>query len=147
MDMITTEAQCIKCHVKQVRMKVGGALLVCSSCKIGGTEVPISIGELVSDVYLDIVNLDRYDVVLGTPFMRRHNIVLDFGNSSVVVDGKAIPTLGPKGEETTVQKRKVKAPTAPPGTRATAARSRADSTVGPAGMPNADAVASGSPVN
>ncbi len=36
-----------------------------------GTKVPIQIGNTIVETYLDIVNLDRYDVVLSTPFMRQ----------------------------------------------------------------------------
>jgi hypothetical protein len=35
--------------------------------------------------YLDIVNIDRYDCILGTLFMHEHNIMLDFGISAIIV--------------------------------------------------------------
>jgi hypothetical protein len=34
-------------------------------------------------VYFDIVNLDRYDGVIGTPFMNKHGIILDFGKREI----------------------------------------------------------------
>jgi hypothetical protein len=33
--------------------------------------------------YFDIVNIDRYDVTLGTVFMRKHRIILDFKRNQV----------------------------------------------------------------
>ncbi len=42
--------------------------------------------------YVDIVNIDRYDLLMGTPFMHRHNVILDFDKKCVMVDGKDIPT-------------------------------------------------------
>ncbi|KII83085.1 hypothetical protein PLICRDRAFT_119860, partial [Plicaturopsis crispa FD-325 SS-3] len=43
-----------------------------------GTTAEISIAGTTTRHYLDIVNVDRYDVVFGTPFMTANNIVLDF---------------------------------------------------------------------
>ncbi|KAF8232171.1 hypothetical protein L208DRAFT_1273491, partial [Tricholoma matsutake] len=35
------------------------------------------IGEIKNTHYFDVVNIDRYDAILGTVFMRKHGIVLD----------------------------------------------------------------------
>ncbi|KAF8197318.1 hypothetical protein K438DRAFT_1434538, partial [Mycena galopus ATCC 62051] len=43
-----------------------------------GTRVPVEFGGVRGHAYFDQVNLDRYDVVIGTPFMNKHGIVLDF---------------------------------------------------------------------
>lgn len=64
-----------------------------------GTQVPLRIGETAVDVYLDVVNLDRYDVVLGTPFMRRLGVVLDFGKSEIQIQGQRFPALTPLEED------------------------------------------------
>ena len=56
-----------------------------------GTRTPVTLGPLKShDTYFDIVNLDRYDCVFGTPFMNEHGIVLDFKRREVVVGGHRI---------------------------------------------------------
>src|SRR3984957_13537325 len=48
--------------------------------------------------FLDIVNLDKYDCILGTPFMTKHKIVLDLGSHKIIIHGKmCIPAL-PEGE-------------------------------------------------
>ena len=31
--------------------------------------------------YFDIVNLDRYQVVLGTPFLKQHGVILNYMGS------------------------------------------------------------------
>ena len=36
------------------------------------------------DVYLDVVNIDRYDMIIGTPFMRKHRLILDFGSNTLL---------------------------------------------------------------
>ncbi|KAF9258084.1 hypothetical protein L218DRAFT_948678 [Marasmius fiardii PR-910] len=48
--------------------------------------------------YFDIANVDRYDTVVGTVFMQKHKISLDFGNDTVRMDGHLVPTLS-GGEE------------------------------------------------
>ncbi|KAG2018592.1 hypothetical protein CC2G_008014 [Coprinopsis cinerea AmutBmut pab1-1] len=59
-----------------------------------GTWVNISYGSIKnSKEYVDVVNLDRYDAILGTPFMHKHGVVLDFKNSQILINGKAYPTL------------------------------------------------------
>jgi hypothetical protein len=35
------------------------------------------IGRIKGNHYFDVVNIDRYDVILGTVFMRKHGIILD----------------------------------------------------------------------
>ncbi|KAL0566814.1 hypothetical protein V5O48_015186, partial [Marasmius crinis-equi] len=48
--------------------------------------------------YFDIANVDRYDAVVGTVFMRRHGIALDFRDDTVKMNGSVVPTLS-EGEE------------------------------------------------
>ncbi len=46
------------------------------------------------NTYLDIANLDKYDTILGTPFMRKHGISLDFETQEIVIRGTLrIPAL------------------------------------------------------
>ena len=42
------------------------------------THVTIKIGCKVVEEYFDIVNVEHYNVILGTPFLRKMGIVLDF---------------------------------------------------------------------
>ena len=43
-----------------------------------GTHVTIKIGCKVVEEYFDIMNVEHYDAILGTPFLRKMGIVLDF---------------------------------------------------------------------
>src|ERR1700729_3086394 len=63
-----------------------------------GSEANVKFASITSDTYLDVANLDKYDSILGTPFMRKHGIILDFETQEIVIRGKLrIPAL-PEGE-------------------------------------------------
>ncbi|KAA1473690.1 hypothetical protein DENSPDRAFT_780181, partial [Dentipellis sp. KUC8613] len=51
-----------------------------------------------TDHYVDIVNIDRYDMIIGTPFMRKHGITLDFEHGCIRIRGRPVPSLS-AGEE------------------------------------------------
>ncbi|KII94476.1 hypothetical protein PLICRDRAFT_100279, partial [Plicaturopsis crispa FD-325 SS-3] len=81
---------------EQVTLQLG---CVGSKSKISyGTAVPVTIGPIIEDVYFDLVNLDRYDCIIGTPFMNRHNVCLDFGSQCIRLGDDAIPALTVKAE-------------------------------------------------
>ena len=65
-----------------------------------GVKTPIAIGKIADELYFDVVNLDRYDAVLGTPFLRKYGASLDFANNGVIIRGELIPALTIKEEET-----------------------------------------------
>ncbi|KAJ3739824.1 hypothetical protein DFH05DRAFT_1585348 [Lentinula detonsa] len=50
-------------------------------------------GDVTGKDYFDIANVDRYDAVLGTVFMQKHGIALDFERNVIRLSGKEIPTL------------------------------------------------------
>jgi Reverse transcriptase (RNA-dependent DNA polymerase) len=52
-----------------------------------------TIGEVEKTHYFDVVNIDRYDAILGTVFMRKHSIILDFECDEVRVKGKCLNTV------------------------------------------------------
>ncbi len=66
-----------------------------ASYKFGNARASIS-GD---DYYFDIANVDRYDAVLGTVFMRKHGISLDFEYDAIRIQCIPAPTLS-EGEET-----------------------------------------------
>ena len=43
-----------------------------------------------SKEYFDIVNIDYYDVILGTPFLRKHEVMIDFVNNCLMIEDKII---------------------------------------------------------
>ena len=64
-----------------------------------GTWTSIALGGRKEDrYYLDVVNIDRYDAILGAPFMRKFGIRLDFASNSIVVGDAAIEALLPEEE-------------------------------------------------
>ncbi|KAF8220594.1 hypothetical protein L208DRAFT_1333032 [Tricholoma matsutake] len=48
-----------------------------------GLFTDFEIGEIKNTHYFDVVNINRYDAILGTIFMRKHSIVLDFKRDKV----------------------------------------------------------------
>ncbi|KAF8144426.1 hypothetical protein K438DRAFT_1485104, partial [Mycena galopus ATCC 62051] len=66
---------------EQVTLQLG---CVDSRSKINyGTRPPVNFRGIRGHVYFDQANLDRYDGVIGTPFMNKHGIVLDFGTREI----------------------------------------------------------------
>lgn len=56
-----------------------------------GTRAPVSFGPVQNtETYFDVVNLDRYDCVFGTPFMNEHGVNLDFKTREIVIRGQRI---------------------------------------------------------
>ena len=43
-----------------------------------------------SKEYCDIINIDYYDVILGTPFLRKHQVIIDFVNNCLRMKDKII---------------------------------------------------------
>ncbi|KAJ3899458.1 hypothetical protein F5879DRAFT_810854 [Lentinula edodes] len=58
----------------------------------------ISYGYIQGKEYFNVTNIHRYNAVLGTMFMRKHGMALDFKNNTIKLHGKQIPTLT-EGEE------------------------------------------------
>ena len=52
-----------------------------------------SYGGIVDDVYFDIVNIDRYNAIVGMHYMCKHGVVLDFEKGQVLIQGKPAPIL------------------------------------------------------
>ncbi|KAL0571045.1 hypothetical protein V5O48_010913 [Marasmius crinis-equi] len=59
----------------------------------GSKEEPIT-----GRTYIDVANIDRYDMVIGCAFMRKYGVSVDLKNDTIRIEGKAIPTI-PAGEE------------------------------------------------
>ena len=57
-----------------------------------GACATIKIGCKVVKEYFDIVNVEHYDAILGTPFLRKMGIVLDFRRGMAWIGNKVIPT-------------------------------------------------------
>ncbi|KAF7966752.1 hypothetical protein HWV62_37205 [Athelia sp. TMB] len=53
-----------------------------------GAVAPISVAGIVEEMYFDVVNIDKYDAILGTPFLHRHGILLDFKRGGIIASDK-----------------------------------------------------------
>src|SRR6266481_7089896 len=49
-----------------------------------GAHSSIAFGTKCVDEYFDVANIDHYNVILGTPFLRRLGITLDFSGQGVI---------------------------------------------------------------
>ena len=56
-----------------------------------GAQAELRMGSVKTTQYFDVVDIDKYDIILGTTFCREHGVVLDFRNNSVLVNGKSLP--------------------------------------------------------
>jgi hypothetical protein len=70
-----------------------------------GLFTSFEIGKAIGNHYFNVVNIDRYDAILGTVFMRKHSIVLDFERDEVHVQGTILETVI-EGESTFRQARR-----------------------------------------
>ena len=108
-DSITPEFAFVT-KVKQIKLEEQVTLqlgCVGSRSKISyGTKVPVDVGGVKEEAYFDLVNIDRYDCIIGTPFMNAHGVCLDFGNHCVFMKGKGIQALSFNEEQKYVKKMK-----------------------------------------
>ncbi|KAJ7277824.1 hypothetical protein C8J57DRAFT_1579437 [Mycena rebaudengoi] len=59
-----------------------------------GTRAPVNFGGIHGTSYFDQVNLDHYDGIIGTPFMNKHGLILDFGQREVwFPNNQSIPAM------------------------------------------------------
>ena len=64
-----------------------GLQLVCVGSKSTinyGTEATIMFGNTCIKEYLDVANIDYYDVILGMPFLRGLGVALDFADPGTI---------------------------------------------------------------
>ena len=58
-----------------------------------GTHTTIKLNYKVIKKYFNIANIEHYDAILGTPFLRKIGIVLDFRSPGMAwIGNKVIPT-------------------------------------------------------
>ena len=58
------------------------------------------------DAYLDVVNIDRYDMIVGIPFLRKHGFILDFDQDILSRQGVQVPTLTSGQEDLMLDKKR-----------------------------------------
>ena len=55
-----------------------------------GTNMTIKCKGKESKEYFNIINIDYYDAILGTPFLRKHEVVIDFINNCLRIKDKIV---------------------------------------------------------
>jgi len=58
-----------------------------------GTKACIKIGTVDNYHYFNIININRYNVIIGMVFMKQHRIMLDFEKDQVRMRGKNLYAL------------------------------------------------------
>ncbi|KAI0038524.1 hypothetical protein FA95DRAFT_1464503, partial [Auriscalpium vulgare] len=58
-----------------------------------GTRSAVVIAGEKFPCFLDIVNVEHYDVILGTPFLKEYNAVLDFEHNTIRIGRREITAL------------------------------------------------------
>ena len=52
---------------------------------------PVHISNVTHDTYFNIANIDRYDCILGLPFLRNNQVHLDFSEDILKIEGHSVP--------------------------------------------------------
>ena len=55
-----------------------------------GMHVPVHLGHVTCDTYFDVTNIDWYDCIIVLPFLRLHQVCLDFGEDTLWIEGHSI---------------------------------------------------------
>ena len=55
-----------------------------------GTNTTIKYEGRESKEYFDIINIDYYGAILGTPFLRKHEVIIDFMNNCLRLKDKIV---------------------------------------------------------
>ena len=55
-----------------------------------GTEATIVFGNTHVEEYLNVANINYYDMILGTPFLRRLGVTLDFTGPGTIQMGASV---------------------------------------------------------
>jgi hypothetical protein len=58
-----------------------------------GGNCHIDIGSKTSEMYFDVANIDRYDCILGIPFLRERKAILDFADQKIQIGDVTIALL------------------------------------------------------
>ncbi|KAG6886835.1 hypothetical protein C0995_004011 [Termitomyces sp. Mi166 len=76
-------------HVHELTEPLMLQLGTVGSCTVVqfSTEVKIKMSGHLTKEYVDIANFDHYDMIIGTPFMHKNKVTLDFVNNKVIVNG------------------------------------------------------------
>lgn len=75
-----------------------------------GAQAKIALGSVRNTHYFDVINIDKYNAILGTVFCRKYGIILDFLNDCVLVGTHSIPLFKEEAASSKIAKRSPKEP-------------------------------------
>lgn len=73
-----------------------------------GAWVNLSVGPVSQRHYVDVVNIDRYDLILGMVFCHKYGVVLDFQNRVIQIggiQGDVVEAMPPEKEAELLRKK------------------------------------------
>lgn len=53
-----------------------------------GVNAPLELGPVPINTYFDVAGIDKYDAILGTPFLRQNRAMLDFSDPGLIIGGR-----------------------------------------------------------
>ena len=56
-------------------------------------DVSVEMPGISTKMYVNVANFDRYDIIVGTPFMREHEVKLDFEKNQITAAGVITPAM------------------------------------------------------
>ena len=93
----------IKTMAKESPIKVRLATKGSMSTTLYEVDVNINLGNTTIDHPLEVLNLDRWDMILGGYFCRRYNICLDYESNTIRIGEHTLKALS-SDEEASTQK-------------------------------------------
>lgn len=102
--------QVAKLRVLQLKNPVPLQLRMIGSCSMINfrTWACLELGPIIkNDAYMNVVNLNQYDMVLGMPFMHKHSLVLDFRHNILSAQNTMITMIITGQEDLMLTKQQV----------------------------------------
>ena len=87
---------------KQLGLQLG--MRGSKTCINYGVRTPLCYHTVSTKPYMDVVNIDLYDAVVGCSLMRQLKISLDFNEDVIRIQGAPAPTLTPQEDEAEVMR-------------------------------------------
>ena len=88
-----------KLDMFQLKKPIKLQMATSGSCSVTqyGAWAKLQVGELTQTHYFDVVNLDRYNAILGTPFLKEHKVILNFaGDGTFKLNDRWFPVKEPR---------------------------------------------------
>ncbi|KAI0038503.1 hypothetical protein FA95DRAFT_1452073, partial [Auriscalpium vulgare] len=70
-----------------------------------GTRSTVTVGGRMLPCFFDIVNIEHYDVILGTPFLKEYRVILDFATEVIRVGDVELRALTVAEERAIIKRR------------------------------------------